>query len=140
MLGIRPTKPIVNIVKALISNPVFGGQCNLIHHTILRRFSWPSLAYMCVQRWPTTPLILFLLKVIESRYISLSFLKHVPHCIVSQSARYIDPMLVQCWAIVCDAGPTLYHHWVNVSYLLVLSGVSTEGEAWRVTFSIWYIM
>ena len=30
-----------------ISNPVSGGQCHLIHLIILRRFSWPSLAYMC---------------------------------------------------------------------------------------------
>ena len=29
-----------------ISNPVSGGQCHL---TILRRFSWPSLAYMCTK-------------------------------------------------------------------------------------------
>ena len=33
--------------RARISNPVSGGQCHLIHLTILRRFSWPSLAYMC---------------------------------------------------------------------------------------------
>ena len=30
-----------------LSNLVSGGQCHLIHFTILRRFSWPSLAYMC---------------------------------------------------------------------------------------------
>ena len=30
--------------RARISNPVSEGQCHL---TILRRFSWPSLAYMC---------------------------------------------------------------------------------------------
>ena len=37
--------------RARISNPVSGGQCHL---TILRRFSWPSLAYMCsaAHRWP----------------------------------------------------------------------------------------
>ena len=29
------------------SNPVSGGKWHLIHLTILRRFSWPSLAYMC---------------------------------------------------------------------------------------------
>ena len=29
------------------SNPVSGGQCHPNHLTILRRFSWPSLAYMC---------------------------------------------------------------------------------------------
>ena len=28
------------------SNPVSGGQCHL---TILRKFSWPSLAYMCTK-------------------------------------------------------------------------------------------
>ena len=32
------------IVKCHISNPVSGGQCHLIYLTILRRFSWPSLA------------------------------------------------------------------------------------------------
>ena len=31
------------------SNPVSGGQCHLKHLTILRRFSWPSLAYMCTK-------------------------------------------------------------------------------------------
>ena len=30
-------------------NPVYGGQCHLNHLTILRRFSWPSLAYMCTK-------------------------------------------------------------------------------------------
>ena len=32
-----------------ISNPVSGGQCHLIHLTILRMFTWPSLAYMCTK-------------------------------------------------------------------------------------------
>ena len=32
-----------------ISNPVSGEQCHLNHLTILRRFSWPSLAYMCTK-------------------------------------------------------------------------------------------
>ena len=35
--------------QARISNPVSGGQCHLNHLTILRRFSWPSLAYMCTK-------------------------------------------------------------------------------------------
>ena len=30
--------------RARISNPI-GGQCHLIHLTILERLSWPSLAY-----------------------------------------------------------------------------------------------
>ena len=34
-------------VGVRISNPVSGGQCRLIHRTILRMFFWPSLAYMC---------------------------------------------------------------------------------------------
>ena len=33
--------------RARISNPVSGGQCHLIHLTILlRRLSWPGLAYV----------------------------------------------------------------------------------------------
>ena len=36
-------------VRARISNPVSVGQCHLIHLTILRRFSWSSLAYMCAK-------------------------------------------------------------------------------------------
>ena len=28
---------------------VSGGQCHLNHLTILRRFSWPNLAYMCTK-------------------------------------------------------------------------------------------
>ena len=43
--------------RAQISNPVSGGQCHLVYLTILRRFSWPSLAYMCTYRWPKTPFI-----------------------------------------------------------------------------------
>ena len=38
--------------RARNSNLVSGGQCQLFRHTILRRFSWPSLAYM--YRWPKT--------------------------------------------------------------------------------------
>ena len=33
--------------RAQILNPVSEGQCYLINLTILKRFSWPSLAYMC---------------------------------------------------------------------------------------------
>ena len=35
--------------RTRISNPVSGGQCHLIHLTILRRFSLPTLAYMCTK-------------------------------------------------------------------------------------------
>ena len=35
--------------RAQISNYVSGGQCHLTHLTILRKFSWPSLAYMCTR-------------------------------------------------------------------------------------------
>ena len=37
---------------------------------------------------------------------------------VSQHERDIHTMLVHCWPSVADGGPTLYQHWVNVSYLL----------------------
>ena len=35
--------------RARISNPVSGGQCHIIHLTILGRFSWSSLASMCTK-------------------------------------------------------------------------------------------
>ena len=37
---------------------------------------------------------------------------------ISQRARDVHPMPIQSWPIVCDAGPALYRHWVNVSSLL----------------------
>ena len=42
-------------------------------------------------------------------------------CVIpSQQTRGVDPMAVQCWTSVEDAGPTLTSHWVNVLCLLVL--------------------
>ena len=38
--------------RARILNSVSVGQCHLIHLTILRRFFWPSLAYMCTKVFP----------------------------------------------------------------------------------------
>ena len=37
---------------------------------------------------------------------------------LTQQKRYIKPMLFKRWATVKDAGPTLKHHWFNVSCLL----------------------
>ena len=31
--------------------------------------------------------------------------------------KHSNLMLFQCWATVCDAGPTLKQHWFNVSCL-----------------------
>ena len=38
----------------------------------------------------------------------------------------VEPMLGQCWITVCNADPALTQHWVNVSPLLVQSGISDE--------------
>ena len=35
-------------------------------------------------------------------------------------SRDIDPILAQCWSNVCDVGPPLNQHWVNVSRLLAM--------------------
>ena len=37
---------------------------------------------------------------------------------ITRKKRDVEPMLVQCWPIVCDAGQTLNQHWLNVSFLL----------------------
>ena len=50
--------------RARISNSVSGGQCHLIHLSIIRRFSWPSLAHMCTQvAFITIHFILFALDI-----------------------------------------------------------------------------
>ena len=49
----------------------------------------------------------------------------------SQQARYVEPMLVYYWAIVCDAGPTLNQHLFNVPCLL---GVNTMYAYWQGIF------
>ena len=38
--------------------------------------------------------------------------------ISSYQAHDVEPMLLYCWATVCDAGPTLSQHWLNVPCLL----------------------
>ena len=43
-------------------------------------------------------------------------------------------MSAYCWATVCDAGPALKQHWVNVSCLLV-GMADIEGEI-KLTFII----
>ena len=47
----REVGALSQTARARISKPVSEGQCHLIHLNILRRFSWPSLAYM----WKTEP-------------------------------------------------------------------------------------
>ena len=46
-LNLHVSRP--QTARTRISNPVSGGQCHLNHLTILRRFFWPSLAYMCTK-------------------------------------------------------------------------------------------
>ena len=37
---------------------------------------------------------------------------------LTQQTRHLEPVLVQCWSTVNDAGPTLTQHWLNVSRVL----------------------
>ena len=47
---VRGSVPCLGGLKETkISNPVSGGQCHINHLTILRKFSWPSSAYMCTK-------------------------------------------------------------------------------------------
>ena len=54
--------------------------------------------------------------------------------------RGVHPMLFQCWASVCDAGPTLKQHWVNVPFFLgegcdpaplSYASAGQPGSAWK---------
>ena len=49
---------------------------------------------------------------LSSNINSMTHPQHIP-----QSIQYTDPMLVQCWATVCDAAPTLNQHCVYISRL-----------------------
>ena len=35
---------------------------------------------------------------------------------VTQQTRYINPILIQCWASVVNGGPALDQHWIDVSF------------------------
>ena len=38
--------------------------------------------------------------------------------LTSQQTRDVQPMLAQCWATGCEAGPTFSQHWLNISCFL----------------------
>ena len=40
----------------------------------------------------------------------------------------VESMVFQCWATVCDAGPTLKYHWFNVLYLLGIAYIPLMVE------------
>ena len=46
----------------------------------------------------------------------------------AQQTRDIAPLLVQCWSIVYDAGPTLNRQWVNVSCVQALIPYLRKGS------------
>ena len=46
---------------------------------------------------------------------------------IFQSGRSTDPMLAQCWPIVCDAGPTLNQYWVSISCMLSYAAQSKKA-------------
>ena len=47
-----------------------------------------------------------------------TWLQSRSHADAIPETRNVNPMSVQCWSIVCDAGPPLNQPWVNVSRLL----------------------
>ena len=53
---------------------------------------------------------------IETILGNVSFFMGIHH--PTQQTRDIEPLLVQCWSTVYDAGPTLNQQWLNVSCLL----------------------
>ena len=52
---------------------------------------------------------------------------HLPSS-TTQPTRDIDPVLLQCWASVCDAGPTFQQHRVNISRLLGTDVLVLKGD------------
>ena len=64
-----------------------------------------------------------------------------PH-ILALKTRDVHPMLYQWWASVCDAGPPLIQHWVNVFYMLCRCCQQTlrYGERSRQKFTWWSVV
>ena len=53
--------------------------------------------------------------IIQTYYIGGSDMSLQSDYLFYQKTRDVDRILVEAWAIVCDAGPVLTQHWVYVS-------------------------
>ena len=80
----------------------------------MRKFQ-PTL-YTIVQNWLTIrPPLTSLCPTLIQHALDTSFSTYI---VRPQQTWHVDTMVVQCWATVCDAGSTLHHYWVNVSYVI----------------------
>ena len=70
--------------RARISNHVSGAQCHIIHIIILRRFNWPSSAYMCTQ---------MTLKITFISFIIISFI----HFTIQNEIFTTSTTRLTCW-------------------------------------------
>ena len=120
--------------EAQILIPVSGEQCRFIHLTILRRFSWPSFAYMS-QRWPKTPLIpSFLHSFIHSfihiyiyfcslyyRMANLNWLQHIIRIIW---APIMTILVLQFYVFMYDISKVMRHNLKCVIIRIIQFGAS----------------
>ena len=51
--------------------------------------------------------------------------------------RYFKPIWFQCWTSVCDAGPTLKPHWLNVSCKLGVDSLIWSAWEGRSLWTLW---
>ena len=96
--------------RARISNPVSGGQCHLIHLIIFRRFSWPSLAYMCTKvAWSPIHFIFF----------SFEYLWSIINIFYSYSTgidfRRRTSTMLALFSCLWEFKHTLSHEWTNMT-------------------------
>ena len=88
---------------------------------------WPEAEItlgQCHRRWPDTDpafgqWLVFSGQWTPSRHSS------------SPATRYVYPMPDHCWLSVCDAGPALSQHWVNVSCTLGYSYPLLKNSIWN---------
>ena len=101
--------------RAQISNPVSGEQCHLIHLTILRRFSWPSLAYIytkvaihsffLIKTNPNNASVTYLQRhesICANKVGNLSLSDHDGCEYTCNVSRLEDKTLTHCWSSVAD--------------------------------------
>ena len=107
--------------KSISSNPPIPGDSTESDFTFWRESI--ILLYMVFDITTTTTIINIGSKYTCSRFQRNKLPRYFLNVLISirkltsQQKRDIDPLLGQCWNSVCDAGPTLNQHRVNVSCL-----------------------
>ena len=89
--------------------------CHFIHLTILRRLSWPSLAYMCTRVVYNPIHFIFIYKIGRERPVIWLLSGWITSWIAYLQQR---KLLVQCLSNAGPSSATMGQHWTNIGQTL----------------------